>query len=94
MSYIQGYLSLDPERVVRVPRAGDLAGTTRSECEYPIPLSDAEALMKLCLRPLIEKVRYVVEHLLSSIMASVGRWMNSGRKRRVGPGGDRAHPRG
>jgi CYTH domain-containing protein len=69
--YVQGYLSRDPERVVRVRQAGDRAyitikgvsqGARRPEFEYPIPLSDAEALMTLCLRPLIEKVRYVVEY--------------------------------
>jgi adenylate cyclase len=69
--YIQGYLSRDPERIVRVRQAGTSAfitikgitrATTRQEFEYPIPLSDAEALMKLCLRPLIEKTRYVLEY--------------------------------
>lgn len=69
--YIQGYLSRDPERTVRVRQAGTsgfitIKGTTqgriRQEFEYPIPLSDVEALMKLCLRPLIEKIRYVVEY--------------------------------
>jgi adenylate cyclase len=69
--YIQGYLSLDPQRAVRIRQAGNRAcitikgvtqGTTRQEFEYPIPLSDAEALMRLCLRPLIEKVRYIVEY--------------------------------
>ncbi|MGA7883367.1 MAG: CYTH domain-containing protein [Terrimicrobiaceae bacterium] len=69
--YVQGYLSRDPGRVVRVRQAGDRAyitikgvsqGARRPEFEYPIPLSDAEALMTLCLRPLIEKVRYVVEY--------------------------------
>ena len=35
--------------------------STRQEFEYAIPLSDAEALMKLC-RPLIEKTRYVLEY--------------------------------
>jgi adenylate cyclase len=69
--YTQGYLSRDPERIVRVRQAGSSAfitikgitrGTTRQEFEYSIPVSDAEALMKLCLRPLIEKTRYVVEY--------------------------------
>jgi CYTH domain-containing protein len=69
--YIQGYLSRDPERIVRVRQAGSSAyitikglahGTTRQEFEYPIPFSDAEELMEICLRPLIEKTRYVVEY--------------------------------
>ena len=69
--YIQGYLSRDPERMVRIRQAGTSAvitikgisqGTARQEFEYSIPLSDADALMKLCLRPLIEKTRYEVEY--------------------------------
>jgi adenylate cyclase len=69
--YVQGYLSRDPERTVRVRQAGTEAfitikgitqGTTRQEFEYPIPFSDAEALMKLCLLPLIDKTRYIVEY--------------------------------
>ncbi|MFZ0708765.1 MAG: CYTH domain-containing protein [Terrimicrobiaceae bacterium] len=69
--YLQGYLSRDPERIVRVRQAGPSAfitikgvtqGTTRQEFEYPIPLSDAEVLMKLCLRPLIEKTRSIVQY--------------------------------
>jgi adenylate cyclase len=69
--YTQGYLSRHPERIVRVRQAGNSAcitikgitrGTTRQEFEYSIPNSDAQALMELCLRPLIEKIRYVVEY--------------------------------
>ena len=66
--YRQGYLSTDPARVVRVRTAGDKAlltvkgptvGTSRREYEYRIPVDDAnEMLDQLCLRPLIEKVRY------------------------------------
>lgn len=67
----QGYLSTDPERVVRVRIEGDAAtltikgrsiGATRGEWEYPIPLTDAEEMLtQLCLRPLIEKIRYRIE---------------------------------
>jgi adenylate cyclase len=69
--YIQGYLSRDPQRTVRVRQAGDSAyltikgateDTTRQEFEYSIPFSDAEQLMELCLRSLIEKTRYIVEY--------------------------------
>jgi len=70
--YRQGYLSVDPERTVRVRVAGtrgDLtvkgksAGLARDEFEVPLPLADAHELLdRLCLRPLIEKVRYRVEH--------------------------------
>ncbi len=69
----QGYLSIDPERSVRVRRAGELAfltikgitsahGTSRPEFEYPIPPEDADAMLdEIARRPLIEKTRYRVE---------------------------------
>jgi CYTH domain-containing protein len=70
--YRQGYLAADPERTVRVRIAGERAfltikgasrGATRSEFEYPIPLADAEQLLEqLCPGPLIEKIRYRIEH--------------------------------
>ncbi|HZX26592.1 MAG TPA: CYTH domain-containing protein [Telluria sp.] len=63
----QGYLSADPERVVRVRIEGERAtltikgktsGATRGEWEYEIPVADAgELLDRLCQRPLIEKYR-------------------------------------
>jgi len=63
----QGYLSLDPERTVRVRIEGELGtitikgvsvGATRGEWEYPIPLLDAaELLERLCQPPLVEKYR-------------------------------------
>lgn len=67
--YTQGYLSRQP--TVRVRRTGDKAfitikgetqGVTRKEFEYAIPTGDAEELFKLCIGPLIEKTRFVVEH--------------------------------
>jgi CYTH domain-containing protein len=70
--YRQGYLSDDPERVVRVRVAGDSAfitikgithGVERSEFEYPVPRADADRMLDtLCLRPLVEKTRYRVRH--------------------------------
>lgn len=70
--YRQGYLSTVPERTVRVRVGGDAAyltvkgalqGASRAEYEYPIPVADAHALLDtLCLRPLIEKTRYLVEY--------------------------------
>jgi adenylate cyclase len=70
--YRQGYLSTEPARNVRV-RVGAGRGfitvkgltvnTTRPEYEYPIPVEDAnEMLDTLCLKPIIEKVRYTIEH--------------------------------
>jgi adenylate cyclase len=68
--YRQGYLSIDPERTVRVrcagPRAfltvkGAAEGTARAEYEYEIDVGEAEAMLDgLCLRPLVEKIRYRV----------------------------------
>lgn len=67
--YVQGYLSREPGRTVRVRRAGEKAyltiksevvGISRREFEYSIPLEDAEAMFKLCVGPLIEKTRTVV----------------------------------
>jgi adenylate cyclase len=68
--YRQGYLSNDKQRNVRVRIGGGKAfltvkgisrGASRDEFEYEVPIPDAEALLNLCLRPLIEKVRYRVE---------------------------------
>ena len=71
-NYRQGYLSIDPERTVRVRIAGDKGfltikgkteGMSRSEFEYPIPLEEAAQLLDaLCLRPMIEKIRYCVTY--------------------------------
>ncbi len=68
----QGYLSVEPGRTVRVRLEGDVGkltikgksqGISRSEYEYEIPQQDAaEMLDKLCLKPLIEKTRYRIEH--------------------------------
>ncbi len=67
--YRQGYLCTDPERTVRVRVAGTRAmltikgrtvGASRAEFEYAIPLADAEAMLALCLPPLIDKTRYSV----------------------------------
>ena len=68
--YRQGYLCTDPERTVRVRIGGDTAilaikgagdGVARPEFEYPIPLADATHLLDtLCLKPLVEKYRYLV----------------------------------
>ena len=66
MSFCQGYLNSDKERTVRVRIAGEAAqltikgvssGALRSEFEYEIPLEEAQELLELCERPLIEKNR-------------------------------------
>ena len=68
----QGYLSLDPERTVRVRIEGKGAaltikgknrGATRGEWEYPSPVAEAaELLDTLCHQPLVEKVRHRIKH--------------------------------
>lgn len=63
----QGYLSVDPERVVRVRIAGNESyitikgkptGFSRPEFEYEIPKNEAEFLLKICLDFPVEKIRY------------------------------------
>lgn len=67
--YCQGYLTT--KRItVRVRRAanhayltikGPARGISRPEFEYPIPVEDAETMLRtLCKRPLVEKTRYAV----------------------------------
>jgi len=67
----KGYLNPDKERTVRVRLAGEKAfltvkgmniGATRAEYEYPIPVSHAEELLKICDGPVLEKNRYAVDH--------------------------------
>lgn len=70
VEYRQGYLSLDPDRNVRVRASADGAvitikgkrdGLTRSEFEYAIPPDDAAILLSdVCQKPLIEKNRFTV----------------------------------
>ena len=70
--YRQGSLSTDSECTVRVRVVGTegfltikgrTRGATRAEYEYPIPVEEADALLdNLCLRPLIEKVRYAIPY--------------------------------
>lgn len=66
----QGYLTMDPDRAVRVRLAGDKAwltvkgrtfGITRAEFEYPIPPDDAVNLLEMCLPSVIDKTRHCIE---------------------------------
>ena len=68
--YRQGYLNSAKERIVRVRTVKDkgyltikgiTVGATRMEFEYEIPHKEAEVLLDICERPLIEKNRYVVQ---------------------------------
>ena len=68
---IQGFLNTHPERTVRIRIKGEKAfltvkgksnssGTTRSEWETEIPVADAEILLTLCEKGIIDKMRYEV----------------------------------
>ena len=69
IAMVQAYLQVNPERTVRVRIADDSAyltikgkmvGISRSEFEYPIPLSDAKELLKLAVYPAVKKVRHEI----------------------------------
>ncbi|QGY42393.1 adenylate cyclase [Maribellus comscasis] len=64
---VQGYLSVDPERTVRVRVVGEKSfltikgktnGITRTELEYEIPLEQGKIILGMCLDYLVEKTRY------------------------------------
>ena len=83
----QGYLSYDSERTVRVRATevsgfltikGITTGLTRDEFEYEIPLADALALLQLCERPAIEKIRYLVPHGAHTWEVDVFEGVNAG----------------
>jgi adenylate cyclase len=68
----QGYLSVVPERNVRVRIKGDKgfltikgvssdSGLTRFEWEKEIPVDEAIALLKLCEKGIIDKTRFEVK---------------------------------
>lgn len=66
----QGYLTLDPDRTVRVRLAGENAwltvkgrtqGITRAEFEYAIPPDDARILLGMCLPSVIDKTRHRID---------------------------------
>lgn len=68
---VQGFLSTDPERTVRVRIKGEQGfltvkgkgndtGTTRFEWEKEISFSDATDLIDLCEAVILEKIRYEI----------------------------------
>ena len=68
----QGFLSTDPERTVRVRVKGkqgfltikglsNTSGTSRFEWEKEICIEEAEALLKICKKGVIDKIRYEVK---------------------------------
>lgn len=66
----QGYLAADPASVrIRIQDGaatltikGEVEGLVRDEFEYPVPLADAEALLRLCPEPPIVKKRHELIH--------------------------------
>ena len=69
---VQGFLNTDKARTVRVRIKGDDGfltikgesssnGLSRFEWEKQIPLSDAENLLKICEKGVIDKIRYEVK---------------------------------
>ena len=73
--YRQGYITTESGTTVRVRIAGQAgfltlkgelsgeAGISRSEFEYEIPLTDAEAMMEEYVdSPVIDKLRYLITH--------------------------------
>lgn len=68
---VQGFLNTDPQRTVRVRIAGEkgfitvkgksnTSGTSRFEWEKQITVNEAEALLKLCEKGILEKCRYEI----------------------------------
>jgi adenylate cyclase len=71
ISITQSYLSIEPDKTIRLRIADDKAFLTiktrisgksfaRSEWEFSIPLSDANDMMHICLPGKIVKTRYLV----------------------------------
>ena len=71
ISIIQRYLSVDPQKTIRIritddtgfitiksPRSGGML--SRSEWEFEIPVADATELMEICLPGMVSKTRYIV----------------------------------
>lgn len=68
----QGFLSTNPKRTVRVRVKGDFgfltikgksneSGTSRFEWEKEIPVTEAQELLKLCKKGIIDKIRYEIK---------------------------------
>lgn len=68
---VQGYLNSNPDRTVRIrikgtkgfvtiKGIGNESGVSRFEWEQEIPLNEAEQLLLLCEKGIIDKVRYDV----------------------------------
>jgi adenylate cyclase len=73
LNILQTYLSIDRDKTIRLRIADDKAFITvksrpelnsisRGEWEFPISVSDAGEMMKICLPGKIEKTRYIVPY--------------------------------
>lgn len=71
LEIIQGYLSVDPARIIRLRISDNRAilsvkapagenGFSRYEWEFEIPLKEASEILKVCLPEIIRKTRYLV----------------------------------
>ena len=73
MQIIQAYLASNEFSSTRIRIQGDKAniniksatlGITRTEFEYAIPVDDAQLMIDdLCIKPVIEKTRYIVKYM-------------------------------
>ena len=73
MQIIQAYLASNEFSSTRIRIQGNKAniniksatlGITRTEFEYAIPVDDAQLMIDdLCIKPVIEKTRYIVKHM-------------------------------
>ena len=92
---MQGYLANNANATVRVRIKGDSAyltikgmtrGVSRAEYEYPIPVSDAEAMLnEMPVSPVIDKIRHLVrcgQHLWE--LRCLSRRQRGAGARRVG----------
>ncbi len=71
VAFRQGYILSAPQRTVRIRTVQDSGfltikgkgnGLSRPEFEYPIPLEDANFLLKnFCEQPILEKIRYQIK---------------------------------
>ena len=68
--YVQGYLSIDEDKVIRVRVAGEQGFLTikgksetfsHPEYEYTIPVDDARELIRLFINNQVEKVRFHIQ---------------------------------
>jgi adenylate cyclase len=70
---VQGYLATNEYSSTRIRIQDDQAniniksatlGVSRTEFEYAIPVDDAQLMIDdLCIKPVIEKTRYIVKHM-------------------------------